>query len=145
MASLSDIRVKRKVSCHEHIKVTLKIGRPEHSLPPPPTSDNISFLPPPPSEKQDNNKIWWQYNKITVSLNVSVLYGLRCERWINWLTHFRPVLRFIQKPESSFVRVNFLLRKMFRGNLHEAISLVEIEVALKVTSMKLLHSTKNFP
>ena len=31
--------------------------------------------------------------------------------------------------------VNFLLRKIFRGNLNEAISLAKIEVTLKVMSV----------
>ena len=63
MASLSDVRVKRKISCQYNVNVWLsmmtghgtnpiffhkkiKIGRPERSLTPhPPTFDNISFLP----------------------------------------------------------------------------------------------------
>ena len=67
MASLSDVRVKRKISCQYNVNVWLsiisghganpiffnkkiKIGRLEHSLAPhsPSTSDNISFLPYPP-------------------------------------------------------------------------------------------------
>ena len=65
MASLSAVRVQRKLSCQKYINIwvsmmsghganpifckkKIKIGRPKHSVTPyPPTSDNISFLPYP--------------------------------------------------------------------------------------------------
>ena len=40
-----------------------------------------------------------------------------------------------------FIKVNFLLREIFRGNLNEAISLIEIEVTFKVISISAIEIT----
>ena len=47
----------------------------------------------------------------------------------------------VQHFKKETVKINFLLRKIFHGNLIEAISLVEIDAILTVTTIQAIEIT----
>ena len=62
---------------------------------------------------------------------------------LHWIDNFLPLLQFFcfSFLNSMFIKVSFLLREIFRGNLNEAISLIEIEVTFKVISISAIEIT----